>query len=112
MKRTLKQNSSLHLWFTKLAQRFEDLNLERKQVIELTTDVPWTEGSIKEILFRPIMFSETGKMSSTQLTTKELLAVENIIHKALAERLGITQPFPSIEPPLLTDQDNLINTYG
>tara|TARA_R100000656_G_C3951495_1_gene128549 strand:+ start:108 stop:467 length:360 start_codon:yes stop_codon:yes gene_type:complete len=102
-KMTRKQGNALHLWFEQLAERFDDLNLERRQVVELTTDVPWTKTTIKEILFRPIMFDETGKLSTTQLTRSEVIKVEEIIHKSLAEGLKITQPFPSIDKQMLNN---------
>lgn len=95
--RTLQQSKALHLYFSHLAEILNDNNLDMRKVLKPSINIPWTAKSIKEHLWRPIMKIQLGKDSTTELTTKEIDEVYDVINKHLGEQFGITVEFPSIE---------------
>jgi len=92
--RTTKQNRSLHLMFSQLATELNENGQYIPKVIKL--DAPWNAVRIKELIWRPTQKTLFGTTSTTQLTTKQIDQVFEVIHKALAN-VGIEIVFPSIE---------------
>lgn len=99
--RTSRQNRALHKLFSLLAQELNDAGLDQRKVLKESVDIPWTEGAVKEQLFRPIMKAQLGKNSTTELTTKEVDEVFDTLNRHLGEKLHIHTMFPSIEAILL-----------
>ena len=95
--RTQRQNKSLHLWFSLLAETLNDAGFYIKSVINDSLQIPWTETHIKELLWRPVQKEMLGKDSTTKLTTKEIDLVYDVINKSLGERCSVFVPFPSRE---------------
>jgi len=96
--RTPKQNSSLHLAFTLLANDLNDAGLEMNKV--LIIDIPWSPDTVKKHLFKPVMKAKTLKESTTELdkTNGEIDEIWDIIMKRLGEKWGVEYiPFPSEE---------------
>lgn len=94
--RTEKQNSSLHLDFTLIANALNDAGKEMNKV--LTIDIPWSNYAVKEFLWKPVMKVKTGKTSTTQLdkTNGEIDEIHDIIMRTLGEKHGIEYiDFPS-----------------
>lgn len=95
-KRTLKQNNSLHKGFDNLGNILNDSGLDMRKVLKAEIAIPWTKKSIKEFMFNPIaaiMFEKT----SSQLTTKELQKVWEVMIRFVGEKHGVTVPFPCEE---------------
>lgn len=106
--RTNLQNKSLHLWFTHLSNALNDAGLSTVKVLELKkADIPWTPVTVKELLFKQLMEAMYQKTSTTQLTTKELTKVSEVLTRHLAEKLGLQVDWPSIES--LADLNRLDN---
>ena len=98
--RTTQQNAALHVGFALLAECLNDAGYEMKAVLAAkAVDVPWTEASVKEVLYRPIMVAMLNKHSTTELDTKEV--VWAVLNRHLGESFGVALPFPSDEPPLV-----------
>jgi len=95
--RTESQNKALHLYFTQLAELLNDSGLDMKKTLKPGIDIPWSSKSIKEFLFRPIMKSQLQKDSTTELTTKEIDQVVDVINRHLGEKFGITLGFPGLD---------------
>jgi hypothetical protein len=95
--RTNKQNKALHLMFTHLAQELNDAGLDMRKTLKPGVDIPWNGKTIKDYLWRPIQKAQLGKESTTELTTKEIDQVFEVICRHLGEKFGITIEFPSIE---------------
>lgn len=95
--RTDSQNKALHLFFTQLAEELNSAGLDMRKTLKPDVDIPWSGRTIKEYLWRPIMTAQTGKSSTTELTTKEIDLVFDTINRHLGEKLGIHLDFPSIE---------------
>lgn len=95
--RTLKQNSSLHLYFTLLADELNSAGYDMKKTIRQEVDIPWNAYSIKEYLWRPLQEAQLGKKSTTELTTTEIDQIYDTLNRVIGERTGVSVAFPSIE---------------
>ena len=96
--RTLTQNRALHLMFEQMATTLNEGGQYIGQVIKI--DAPWNAYRVKELIWREVQKKMTGKESTTQITTKEIDEIFEVIHLALANK-GIEIQFPSIETILL-----------
>jgi len=102
--RSSKQNNALHKGFQLLADALNDAGYEMKAVLAVkNVDVPWTKESVKEVLFRPIMEAMIEKESTTDLETTEVSEVWDVLVRHLGENFGVTVPFPSDEPPMISE---------
>jgi len=72
-------------------------------VLKPEVDIPWTPESVKNHLWRPVQDAMFDKNSTTELTTKDLTQVYEVLTRHLGQQFGTFVSFPSIEPPLLTD---------
>ena len=97
-RRTLNQNSALHRYFDLLASTLNAQNLTVDVI--LRADTQWNKERVKELLWKNLQKSITGKESTTKLTTKELTEVYDTLNKALGEKLHIHVDFPSYEEKL------------
>ena len=105
--RSLKQNSSGHLFFTQIADTLNDAGIEQKLVLEkVAYDIPNTMESIKGI-FKSFSKAMFNKESTKELTTKEFSEVAEVMTKELGEKLKIELPdYPSIESLAMKDRIN------
>lgn len=97
MKRTNQQNKALHKWCEMLADDLNDAGYSITKVLRSDVEIPWTKVTVKEILFKQIMKAMYKKHSTTELTTKELNKVSEVLVRHLAEKFGIDREFPSID---------------
>lgn len=95
--RTESQNKALHLYFTQLAKMLNDAGLDMRKVLKPSISIPWTSQTIKENLWKPIMKIQTGKSSTTEMTTKDINEVYDTLNRHLGEKFGIHVDFPSEE---------------
>lgn len=94
--RTTKQNKALHLFFEQLADELNDAGLDMRRTLKPGVDIPWSQRSVKEYLWRPIQEAQLGKKSTTELSTQEIDRVLQTITRHLGQRFGIRVEFPSI----------------
>jgi len=102
--RTIRQNSSLHLYFTQLAEAFNDAGYDIKKTLSQDIAHPWTGVLIKELLWRVAQDSYLGKKSTTRLNKDEVSKVYDIVNRFVGEKFGIHIPFPYIN--LLMEEEN------
>ena len=57
-------------------------------------EVPFTEGLVKEMLYKPIIKAMYQKTSTTKLTGRELSEAAEVLVRWLSEKKGIYVPFP------------------
>jgi len=99
--RTPKQNDSLHLYFEMIAEALNNEGIDVRVVLQVISekgvDMMWSKELVKELLWRNIQKKYLGKKSTTQLETKDIDKIYDMLNKFLAENFHITQPFPSIE---------------
>lgn len=109
--RTLQQNKSLHALFGNLAQELNDSGLDQRKVLKESVDIPWTPEAIKEQIWRPVQKAMLQKESTTQLTTKEIDEVFDVINRHLGDKFGLHVAFPSIET-LMNDKRIAEGNHG
>lgn len=105
-KRTSQQNRALHKWFDLLAEALNDAGFDIKTTIRQDMDIPWTALTIKELLWRPVQKVYLRKQSTTQMQTKDIDKIYDIINREIGQRTGIDVPmFPSIEQMIAYEED-------
>ena len=90
--RTLTQNRALHLFCQWLADTLNDAGYDMRRTLREDVEVPWTQNSVKEHLWRPIQEAMTQKQSTTEITTVEPTAIHQVLSRHLGERLGVRCP--------------------
>lgn len=96
--RTLQQNKALHKFFEILSASLNDSGYDMKRTLKEQVEIPWTASTIKEYLWRPVQDAMLQKESTTELTTKEINEVYEVLARHLGDKLGVVIPaFPSIE---------------
>lgn len=97
MCRTNKQNAAMHVYFELVAEALNDSGYDMQKVLELkTVSIPWNKELVKETLWRPIQEAMTGKESTTEISTVEPSDIYLVLHRHLAEKLGIDVPWPDV----------------
>lgn len=96
-KRTLKQNSSLYKFFELLAKDLSEAGLDAKQVMKPNADIPFTQEMVKVLLWRPIQEAMYGTTSTTELSTKQINDVYEVLIRHMGEKFSITTEFPHQE---------------
>lgn len=95
--RTPTQNRALHLWFRRLAEALNEAGLDMKHTLKPEVEIPWDEHTIKQFLWKPIQELAVGKKSTTELETKEVSRIYDIMNRHLGEKFGIYVAFPNEE---------------
>jgi len=93
--RTIAQNKSLHLLFRMVSDELNNQGQTVQMVLGEMLELTWTPIMIKEV-WRQIQIAMLDKVSTTELTTKEIDIVFEPFAKFFAER-GIETHFPSVE---------------
>lgn len=106
--RTLTQNRALHLWLSQLAQTLNDAGLDMKRVLKTEVDIPWTQESAKEFLWRPIQQVMLSKKSTTEAETSEYNQVYETLSLHLMQKFSIPElpRWPSLETQLIESYKN------
>ena len=102
--RTIQQNRALHKLFDLYAETLNNAGLDMKRTLKQDAEIPWRQETVKEFLWRPVQKALLGKVSTTELTTKEIDEVFEVLNKHLGQTHGVHVPFPSIEGILLEMQ--------
>ena len=90
-----QQMKAIHVYLRNLAEAFNDAGYDLKMVLEhKAVSVPMNEHLSKEVLWRPIQEAVTGKHSTTELNTAEPGEIYKILDRHIAEKFGISVPFP------------------
>ena len=90
--RTLTQNRSLHLFCQWLADTLNDAGLDMRKTLREDVEVPWTQNTVKEHLWRPIQEAITDKHSTTDISTVDPTEIHAVLSRHLGERLGVMCP--------------------
>ena len=95
--RTIKQNSSMHKYFSLLSDKLNSKGLDMKLVLEKlskNTMIPWSPSAVKERLWRVVQEDTYGKDKTSRLDTKEVSIVYENLNLVTSQRLGVGVPFP------------------
>lgn len=90
--RTLNQNAAMHLFFSWLADTLNDAGLDMRKTLREDVEMPWTQASVKDYLWRPIQEAMTDKTSTKDITTVEPTAIHEVLSRHLGQRLGVVCP--------------------
>ncbi len=98
-KRTILQNASMHKYFQLLADELNSAGHEMVVCVMdgLNVDVPWTETTIKKVLWYTIMKKMYDKESTTELTRAEITEIYEALNRWTASEKGVHVPWPSKE---------------
>ena len=95
-RRTIPQNSALHLYAKLLAQLLDGAGYDMRTLIQIPIQ-PTTEN-VKENIIRPIRTAMWPEIKSTRELDKEKISLlYECVNRATAEKLGISIAFPSKE---------------
>lgn len=93
MTRSEMQNAALHAMFRRLAEALNDAGYDMRSDQIIKKDLPWTDHSIKEFLFKPMIAQLYNVKSTTKLTSAQLGESVEALFRAIASRTGVTVPF-------------------
>lgn len=100
-KRTLSQNSAMHLWFTQVAEAMRQEGLDMNMALVPKIGIMPTMVNVKEMLWRPVQIAMFGKVSTTDLLKqKEIDDIYDVLNKHLSQMGIIVPPFPATEENL------------
>lgn len=94
--RSTKQANALHLLFRQLSSQLNDSGFMQKHPFNEEFEVPWTENSIKELFFKPIIKAMFDTDSTRRLDTQQLSDAANAMIDAICRNTGVFVPFPSL----------------
>ena len=95
--RSVKQNNALHVYLRLLAEQLNNAGLDMRKVLKEGIDIPWTEESVKNHLWRPIQKVVAGQDSTTEPTSSEFPVIYETLDRHLASKFGISIPWPARE---------------
>jgi hypothetical protein len=98
--RSTRQHNALHLLFRQLATGLNDAGFMQKHPFNEEFEIPWSENSIKEMFFKPIIEQMYGIKSTRKLGTTQLSESANAMIDAINMKLGVFVPFPSMSEHL------------
>jgi len=96
--RTYRQNNALHLLFREMAKALNDAGFEISHPFKPDLEIPWSEHSVKELLYRPIITSYFKIDRSSLLDTEQLSESMTILVDAVNRNTGVYVHIPSQEP--------------
>jgi len=92
--RSDRQNNALHLWFRHIAEELNDAGEWIAHPWKPELEIPFTEVSVKELLFLPVIHKMHNKRKTSALTKSELSESAEALIRYLAEKKGIFCPLP------------------
>lgn len=102
--RTDQQNKALHKYFELVADALNNAGLDMRKTLKPEIEIPWTKEGVKDYLWRPVQMEYLRKRSTTELLTRDIDKIYDIINRHLAEKFGISEVFPSLEELVLQEE--------
>ncbi len=100
------QRKSMHLYCRMLSVALNDAGYDMKKVLKPEVDIPWSDISVKEYLWRPIQKALTGKVSTTKTETKDHPYVYEVLARHMSEKFGVFVAWPCKENKEIIDSQN------
>jgi hypothetical protein len=95
--RSNKQNNTLHLLFRQLAEALNEAGFEIPHPFKRDLEIPYTEHSVKDLLYRPIVESLYGESSSAKLDAQQMSESMDILVDAVNRNTGVLVQVPTQE---------------
>jgi hypothetical protein len=103
--RTLTQNKSMWLYCELLAEALSEAGYDQQRFPwREGIEIPFTKYSVMECFWRPVMDAMADKASTTEQTTKDVMAVYEAVSRAMAMRVGVSVAWPCRESQNLESQ--------
>ena len=83
------------MYFTLLADELNAAGSDMRKTLQERIDIPWSPSSVKSFLWKPVQEAMLEKESTTELTTKDIDMIYDVVNKAIGERTGVHVPFHS-----------------
>jgi hypothetical protein len=99
--RSSAQNAALHACFRRLAGELNDAGFGVPHPFKPELEIPWTDVSAKEILYKPIIQSLYDTDSTTKLTSEQLTHSVDLLLGRIAELTGVVTGLTLQETALL-----------
>lgn len=80
-----------------LADALNGAGLDMRQVLKPEIEIPWGEKNIKELMFKPIAKAMFNVDSTTDLDTKQISEVYEVLNRHTASKLGVSVGWPHDE---------------
>jgi hypothetical protein len=96
--RTWRQNNTLHLLFRRMAEALNDAGFEIPHPFKPDLEIPYSEESVKELLYKPIITMYFKVDRSTDLDTEQLSESMTILVDAVKRNTGVYVHIPTGEP--------------
>ena len=97
--RTDTQNAAIHVFCRLIAEELNAAGYELKvdsPVFRREVEVPWTQESVKDFIWRRVQMSlYPEKESTVKLERTEVSEVADVISRYLGEKFGVQVNFPS-----------------
>lgn len=87
----------MHKYFEMVSSELCELGLTVEKVLTKPLDIPWTPELFKELVWKRTQEVMFDKGSTTELTTKEVSEVYEVVSRYLAEKQGVVIEFPERE---------------
>lgn len=96
--RTNKQNNTLAVLCRRLADGLNNAGFEIPHPFKPDLEIPYTEISVRELIYKPIIKAMFDADSSTTLTTEQFSEAMTTMVDAVCRNTGVNVPIPSQEP--------------
>lgn len=103
--RSIRQNSSLHLYFTMISEQLNELGLQFQYegLKGMTLEMRYTPELVKNFIWRPIQVAMFEIESTTDINTLQINEIIDVITSFFGER-GVVIEFPSIDSLLNSEE--------
>ena len=106
-KRTLPQNNSLHLFCDQLAQELTEKHVDKREFFKEPFYTRWTLESVKEDIWKPVMYALFKKKSTTTLDKQgEIDEIWEVINKLVSEKYK-----GEVLVPMFPSQESMFDEY-
>ena len=97
-RRTDQQQKAIEVYCRELSEALNDAGFEMKKVLAVKqVDIPWSQKTVKEILWRPIQEAMLEKGSTTELDIMEVDKVYRVLDRHISSNFGVSISFPNRE---------------
>lgn len=96
--RTDQQRKAIEVYCRNLAETLNLGGLDQRKVLAAMkegAEIPWSQATCKENLWRTIQIALLNKKSTTKLLPPEVSRVYEVLNRFLVERFNVSIPFPS-----------------
>jgi hypothetical protein len=96
--RSSQQQKAIEVYCRELADTLNKSGLDQRKVMDFMregVEIPWTQSSVKEALWRTVQIASIGKKSTADLHRDEVCKVYDILNRWTSEKIGVSVIFPS-----------------